>query len=317
MTIFAVGGVDSRTEDWVFVGIVLAIAYLLVYPLYVVFKRSQHARRIKSQLVTSEYKLPIKMTPTELSYVFSSNISKQHLYATLLDLANKSVLVIKQKEGRYFVEPGPRIEGDLSSSESLLADLVLDAGRPLPVSQVISGYTVHRSTKGNITGSRHYVFWWILRNQLRKRKVIENHMTGRYTKMLFMFGVVSSLVISMISAGSWRFMQMLDTGEVDFDDLCGHWANAFWIWLILLIPVLIVSFFDLRFRGRMLGRTWLLTKANKRYINQFVAFKEYVRLATRKRLRFESKELEKESKVRVRPYALALRFTKDKSATGK
>lgn len=317
MTILAVGGTGSRSEDWIFVGVVLAIAYVFLYPLFVLFKRSQQSRRIRKQLVTSAYKLPLKMTPVELSYIFSSKINQQHLFATLLDLANRSILVIRQKEGKMYVEPGPKVESGLTESESLLVDRVFEADRSIPVDQVISGYTSLKTGNEEITGSRSYVFWWLLRHQLRKRRIIENHMTGRYTKMLFVFGVISSLFISMTSIAVWRFIQMLDSGEVDFDRLCEHWANAFVVWLILLLPIIIVSFADLKFRGRMLGRLWLLTKQNRRYINQFIAFKEYVRLSNKKSLRFESKELEKESTINTKPYAIALGFTKEKSLTGK
>ncbi len=317
MTIIAVGGVGSRSDDWLFVGIVLATAYIVVYPLLILLRRNQHSRRIKNQLVTSPYKLPIKMNPTEFAYIFSSKINSQHLYATLLELANKSVVVIRQKEGKKYVEPGPKIEDNLTDSESFLVDHIFQANRPLPVDLVITGYSSHKNDNKIINGSRRYVFWWLLRYQLRKRNIIENRMTGRYTKMLLIFGVLSSFIISVVSVGMWSFVQMLEFGELDFGHILEHQLNSLQIWLTLLIPIIIVSFFILRFRGRMLGRLWLLKKTNRHYINQMIAFKEFVRLSNKNKLRFESDELQKESTVHTRPYAIALGFTKEKSITGK
>lgn len=317
MTILAVGVMDSRTEDWLLVGLALVLVYILLYPSYILIRRSRYSRMIRKQLITTPYNLPIKMTPTELSYIFSPSIKSRHLYATLLDLANRSVVVIKHKSSRIYVESGPKIDNELSQSEKLLTDSVFKANEPIPIEQVMAGYATAKQDRQRISGSKHYVFWWLLRDQLRKRKIIEARMVGRYTRMLFIFGLVCSFLVSMLAVGIWRLAHMLDNGELEFSHLWGHFGNALFFWLILLLPIILVSFMNLRLRGKMLGRQWLLTKSNIRYSNQLILFKEYVRLANKGALRFDVVELQKESIAHTKPYAIALGYAKETSLTGK
>lgn len=311
MTIIAVGGMASRSSDWLFVTVVLAVAYIVLYPIYVFYLRNQHARRIKRQLVTSEYKLPHKLNPTELAYVFSASVKQRHLYATLLDLANRSVVVLKNIDGKIYVEPGPKIDDSITPSESLLVDNVHESNHPILVTSLLTGHTIHHAKGQKVSGSKHYVFWWLLREQLRSKKVIQKYMIGNYTKLLFGFGACASLCISIVSLSSWRFVEMLQSGEVDFSLLVDHAMNALSIWGILLVPLLLISFFLLRLRGKLLGRHWLLTKSYRRYLNQLIAFKEYIRMTNKHILRYESKELEKETTLRTKPYAIALGYSRD------
>jgi hypothetical protein len=74
--------------------------------------------------------------------------------------------------------------------------------------------------------------------------------------------------------------------------------------------MVLVTFLLLKFRGRMLGRDWIMTEKYRRYIGQMDAFREFVRLAHKGKLRFESKELRKESIAITRPYAIACGFIK-------
>ena len=61
----------------------------------------------------------------------------------------------------------------------------------------------------------------------------------------------------------------------------------------------------------MLGRSWLLTEHMRRYLPQFEAYREFVRLTHAKKLRFESKELEKEARAGTRPYAIAFGYVNE------
>lgn len=298
----------SRSDDWVFVAVVLAIAYLLIYPIYVIYLRLSKSRRIKNQLVTSEYKLPTKLSPTDLSYLFSPSIKQRHLYATLLDLANRSIIVLKEKEGKVYAESGPKIENDLTEQEKIFTNHILATDHAVLVERLISGLTVYKNNNHKVNGTKAYVFWWLLRKSLRQRGIIEKQMTGRYTKILLSFGVLSSLLVSLVSITILRIFQMFDRGEVDFGMLAEHWMNALVVWLIMLVPIIIVSFGVLRFRAKLLGRHWLMTKKYRRYMNQIIAYKEFVRLTHKKKLKFESRELEKESRVKTKPYAIALGF---------
>lgn len=313
MSIFALGVGTAKSDDWLFVAVVLTVAYLLVYPLYLLLLRFQHARRIKSQLVTSAYKLPAPMTPAELAHIFSTKAGADQMYATLLDLANRSILILNKRSNRITVELGPRLPDGLSPPEKLLVEQVAGRGGPVPIRNVIEGLSVYEAAKEQrITGRRDYVFWWLLREQLRERKIIKSHMSGLYARVLFDFAVVGSLVLALGSLGIYRFVQILMSGSIDVELLVKHELNALGIWLIMLPLIVTVGFCLLRMRGSLLGRHWLLTPKFRRYVNQLIAFKEFVRLTQKGKLRFESKELEKDTILGTRPYAIALGFVDEK-----
>lgn len=301
-----IAGEYNRSEDWVFVAVLLAFVYLVIYPAYIIFLRNQHARRIKRQLVTSAYKLPISLSPTELAYVFSSRVKKNQLFSTLLDMANRSLIVFKEKNGIIKVEVGPKVESKLSMHEQILFDYIEGSQDAVPVDQVLQGHTIKMYKKDSISGSRNYVYWWFLRQQLRDRNVIQKQMVSSYTRMLFSFGVVLSLLITTVVVFSWQIIDMALDGEVDFSHATEHLLTSLLAWIVYLIPIIIVSFLCLRFRGKMLGRHWLFTASNKRYLNQIIAYREFVRLTHKNSLRFESKDLEKASRLHTKPYALAL-----------
>jgi hypothetical protein len=104
---------------------------------------------------------------------------------------------------------------------------------------------------------------------------------------------------------------MIRSGEIDPT----HIAEAVWsgmqLWAMAVPILLVVSFFLLRFKGRMLGREWLMTDTFRRYLNQLEAYREFVRLTHANTLRFESKELEREARTSTRPFAIAFGYVKD------
>lgn len=306
-------GAYNRVDDWL-IGLAGIIMYFLViYPLYVLFLRLRHSRRIKNQLVTSIYKLPIKMTPVELAYIFSSRVKQPQLYATLLNLANRSMLLMHSNKGKTTVQIGPKIDKNIRSFEYLLIDQIVNAGGSIDVDMVIEGHTNYENKKisqETITGSRQYVFWWLLRDTLRRRNIIQAHLSKRYALMIFMFGVIGSLAVVLISIVSVRLIQMIFAGEVDLGRIINSTSSALSLWGIVVLPMLFISFGVLKYRGRMLGRHWIMTKKYKRYVAQMDAFREFVRLTHKDKLRFESEELKKESIALTRPYAIACGYIK-------
>lgn len=312
MSTIAAIGVYSREDDWMLALAVLLISYLVLYPSYLYYMRSKRTRRIKKQMVTSAYKLPVKLTPAEFTYVFSARISRRHLYATLLDLANRSVLVMHKKEGRVYVSIGPKIDNKLESFEKLLVGQVHVNKKAIGLDRLLEGFTNYGlSDAQKISGSKQYVFWWLLRYTLQKRKFIESKMTGRYAMMLFKFGVLGGLVVAVVPLFMIRLGQMIAEGAVEMHIMTDHIVSGLYIWVVALIPLLIVSFVLLRFSGWMLGRTWLLTPSFKHYLVQLETYREYVRLTHKNKLQFESKHLTKESLARTKPYAIALGYVKE------
>ena len=313
MSVFAAMGAYNMVDDWQ-VGLAgVFIFFFIMYPLYILFLRFRHSRRIKNQLVTSMYKLPIVMNPVELAYIFSTKVKKPQLYATLLNLANRSILIMHNKKGKTTVEIGPKVDKDLRSFEKFLIEQISQSTDPVDTEIVMNGYANHilKSKKTEkVSGSKQYVFWWLLRDSLRNRKIIQTKLSKRYALMIFMFGVLGSLGVLVVSIVFLRLIQMINAGEVDLGRISSSFGSALLLWVIIIIPMILVSFGLLKYRGRMLGRHWIVTDQYKRYVGQMDAFREFVRLTHKDKLRFESKELHKESVALTRPYAIACGYIK-------
>lgn len=311
MSAFASIGVYNRQEDWIIAAVALLVCYLFIYPLIVYVKRKRYTNRIKDQTVTTSYKLPIDLAPVELSYIFSTSVTQSHVYATLLHLANRSILHLEKKHGEIFISMGPKVEKNLKSFEKMLVGYVNSAGGKVTFSELTRGTTTYGLSDGTkINGSRQYILWWLIRETLRKRKIINRHMHSTYTRMLVTFAVVGSLIVSVVPLMAVRFTQLLVDGQIDFDRIMDTFFSGFSFWFIAIIPVVLASFFILRYRGRMLGRDWLLAKEYKRYLGQIDAFREFVRLTHKNSLDFDSKELHEQAKAQTRPYAIACGFIK-------
>jgi hypothetical protein len=307
-TLVAMGTI-TKSDNWLISLACLCIGYFVLYPTYLLFLRWKHTRLIKRQLVTSMYTLPIHITPTELSYIFSTRVSERQLKATLLDLANRSVLLLDKKGSRTVVDEGPKIEKNLKIYEKLLIDYVHKSDEPVDMKRVTEGFTRFKTTTDeSVHGSRQYVFWWLLRYSMQSQKIINTSLTRIYARLLIKFGVITSFVLLVAPVVSYRAFLMLFEGEIMVDKLLETAQHGAALWAILLLPTLIASFLLLRLQGRMIGRYWLLTKNYQRYLEQFESYREFVRLTHKKRLRFESKELERESLSNTRAYAMALGY---------
>ncbi len=307
----------SRNADYRLALLSLAVAYLLVYPIWVMYKRRRFQRRISLSVVTSMYKLSVKMSPAEMAYVFSARVGKRHLYATLLDLTNRNVLVMKNNSSGIAVEFGTNTADKLHSYEKLLVGQLHIAGKQAAVRTMVDGFTNYSLSSGEkIRGSRTYVFWWLLRNTLRQNARIYENMTPKYVRLLVSTGVLAGAVIVFIPLMLIRISQSVASGDVDLANWVEHMVNAGVLWLMALMPLLIVSFFLLRFRGLMLGREWLLKPSFLRYIEQIDSYRAFVRLTHNGKLRFESKELQQLSREQTMPYAIALGYVRWGEARG-
>jgi len=313
MSVFASIVAYDRGSDWRLALVGLAIVFVVAYPLYILYLRYTHTLGIRRQLVTSMYTLPVIMTPVELAYIFSAKVKNPQLYATLYDLANKSVLILHNKHGIVTVETGPKVDDKLHPYEKLLLTEVQYKTHAISIRKVLEGTSKYdlADSKQSIRGSRQYVFWWLLRDTLRRRGIIEKNLSKRYAMLLFNYGVLGSLAVCVTSVGVIRFSQIVSAGEVNINRLMMSIGASISIWFIMIVPMVFITFGLFKFRGRMLGRDWILTKKYRRYLGQLDAFREFVRMTHKGQLKFESKELYKEAMANTRPYAIACGYIKE------
>jgi len=312
MSIFAVAGVYDRSADWILAGTLMLIGILFLYPMYFLYLRYVHTRRIKQQLITSMYKVPMNLRPPEFSFIFSTKMSTPQIFSTLLDLANRSVLIITREPSTLKVKIGPKVDNDLSSYEKMLLGYVNRSHGEVSIEKVIEGFTNYEQANGKqVHGSRKYVFWWLLRDSMIRNKVIHKKLFGKYTRVLLKFSILQGLLLSTIPIVSIRFLQMVQSGKIDASVLESTLLGALLFWIATFIPFTIISFFILRFRGRMLGRSWVLTDRYKRYLGQFESFREFVRLSCKNNLSYHSDELNRQNTALARPFAVALGYKKD------
>lgn len=304
-------GVYDRSVDWRFISISLFLIFIFYYPIYLWVVRIYKTQRIRSQLITTLYKPPLDMSPVDLSYIFSKKVDSRHLYATILHLTNRGVLHMSHKNGVTYTEIGPKLDDNLELYEKMLVGIVHSHKEAVPIDKIIEGNITYRLSSGSeIKGSKRYVFWWLLKQSLRDRGLIEKLMTSYYAKLVILFGAGGGLIVAFFPLFFWRLAQMNSDGKLDASRMNQTFMSAVSFWAISLPLILVISFILLLFRGRMLGRRWILTKKSLRYLGQFGVFREFTWLAQRKKLHFDSTTLAKESALETRPFAIAFGYIK-------
>jgi hypothetical protein len=299
----------TRSDDMRVAALVLFVVYFVIYPTVVILERNRHARRIKTQLVTSIYKIPLNLTPVDMAYLFSPRVKKSQIYATVIDLVNRGVLRSEGSKTDIKLAIGPRVDNELKTYEKMLVKLVEMHGPTVKLETLLTGETTFKTTDGErIGGSREYVFWWLVRESLRDEGYIHRHMGIYYLKMLIVFGGLWSLFIAITSTVTYRFIVMLQSGEIDLSQLVNAATQSSALWVMVLPVLLVGSFFLLKFGGKMRGRKWVMTHKTEHFLKQICAFREFTRLSLKGRLRFESKELREESISATNAYAHAFGY---------
>lgn len=293
---------EGRFEDRAAAVVALISFYGLFYPITVIVTRHISKNRIRRQIVTSAYKLPLHLSPAELSYIFTSKVNQNHIMATLLDLANRSLIILEKKEGKIVAKLGPRVGNKLAIHEKLLIDRIGE-DKSVPLADFTDGLS---GVDGLKRETKQYHFWWSLRSNMQRERIINSGMKTVYLKMILSYGLLLSLLICCFSAISITIVRMMRVGEIESGQIFTAVVEIICFWFIILIPILVLSFGLLKMRAKNLGRYWLITDKNKRYLPQIIAFREFVLLTHSNKLKFESPTLKAKAKAETRAYAIAL-----------
>lgn len=294
---------------WVILSIIFAVFSFGFMPLLYLYRRNKFRTQISSHVVTSNYKLPEQLSPSELSYLFSPSIKKRHMVASTMQMLNDGVLVTHSKEGKLFFAIGPKVDSKISLADAFMLDTI-ESREDLPgIDDFLSGNTEYKvpNTNEKVEGSRNYVFWWLVREGLRQRDIV----VRRPAKQYFMVELKTLLLllgVSVLTIFTLQVMSMSLRGEIDFA-ASGDLLMRVVSWTLIFFPLLFLSaFIVVRIKGKLLGRGWILSGKKKRLLGQFDAFREYVRLVQLGKVSFENDDAEKSEKTRTLPYAVALGY---------
>lgn len=297
------------------VWVAMSVAYLLFafvfYPVRYFLKQQKFRRQISTHLVTSVYNLPTELSPAELSYLFSPSVGKRQLYASLMQLTNDGVLHSSVEKGKLQFTIGPRVDTKMPLSSAYLLDILEQSGGALYVEGFTEGNMSYKlpNTHEKVDGSKNYVFWWVVREGLRQRGVIVKRPIEAYFTVILKSHIKLTL-LSLFAVGLLHAALMSGQGEISLDATGSLLLQTVFWFGVFFIPAFIVSFMSVRIRGKFLGRDWILTDKKQRLLNQFDAFREYVRLVHEGNVAFESDEAQRQAELRVLPFAVALGYAK-------
>lgn len=292
------------------------IAYALILcPLRYAYKQRKFRYQISTHLVTSSYKLPEELTPAELSYLFSRSISRRHLNGSLMQLVNEGILSPLTSQGKLLFSMGPRVDSKIALSSAYLIDMVEGSEQPYAVHDFSDGTIVYRvpNTHEEVKGSKIYVFWWLVREGLRQRGVIVKRPLRAYFLIIFKTQLLT-VIVSLLTVIILHAFIMTINGEIELEAIRQLLTNAAFWFGVTFIATFTVSAFTIRLKGQFLGRDWILTGKKKRLLNQFDAFREYVRLVQKGDVAFENNEAQRAAELRTLPYAVALGYALPPSA---
>lgn len=298
----------ERYGVWLIGSLFLLIFALVVCPFIYAYRQRKFRLQIANHVITNTYKLPQEITPAELSYIFSSSIKKRHVYASLMQLVNDGILSGVMHNGSYLLRIGPRVDSRMPLASAYVIDQVEQAEQLLP-EKLVDGntsYTVS-STSEKVDGSKLYVFWWLIREGLRERGIIVSRPVKAYLSVVIknQLKIVGCTILSVFSL---QLLLMVIGGDIDLGATRNLLSQAFVGFAVTFPLTFLIAFFLVKIRGRFLGRYWVMTEKKRRLLNQFDAFREYVRLVQEGRAIFESDEAERRARLKTLPYAVALGY---------
>ena len=159
--------------------------------------------------------------------------------------------------------------------------------------------------------SREMVFTQLVHVDLHRRLYVKDSFLLRFFLGSFrIYLLLVFLVIYMPLGGVW-LLGALKNGTTDIKTLGTLLLTGFFISIFFFVPFYLASIILNYFRGRIVGREWIITPKLKRLWPQIVGYRQYIKMVEKERLEFSSKSLKEASKNSALPYAVALGFVKN------
>lgn len=255
-------------------------------------RRIQLAKQIRRKVIVAEYQPPLGLSPAELGYLYDTKVRNQELVATLLDLQQREVISIRQKNDYPFATPNKNSDTKLKPHEQYL------------VNALGKGSTLHR-----VFFLRHRTFFEAtLYEQLVTAGYLESSLFSGaknwilWLNLLGVFIFPGSLCIAALFKPDLGILGLLST----------FFGGVFIMLVFGLLGAPIYTIFSgitLAIYTRIAGKSWLRTRKLKDEWRAIEGYRQYVHMVELDNLQFESSTLKGMSKNSTLPYAIALGFS--------
>ena len=269
--------------------------------LYLLLFRSWHSRKrhIKRSKISLAYKPPADLSPAETCFLFSGLPLSRSIAATLLNMTYRGLVHVKRREGGKLFFTGPKISDNLHEHEVFILDLLQPDGSSFAsIEKIIDRHESERfrssveqslSSRGLIKGKQVNAFF------VRALILTAQLLVLFIWWPLFVFSGLYLFTANAIEVSG--FFDVVRAGAIST--------------VIALVPFLFTSLFIMRFRAKLLGRRWMSTPRLMRLWPQMVGFREYCHLGEAGKLSYKDKAVEKKTRLRALPHAVAFGFKRN------
>jgi len=159
--------------------------------------------------------------------------------------------------------------------------------------------------------SREMIFTQLVHSDLYRRQYVRGSFIFRFLFSSFkVYILLVTLVLYMPLCGLW-LLGAVENGATDIKTLGALLLAGFYFSVIFFVPFYLASMILNYFRGRIVGREWIITPKLKRLWPQIVGYRQYIKMVENEKLEFSNKSLKETSKNSALPYAVALGFVKN------
>ncbi len=287
--------------------IAVLVGIIFVLPAALFRKWYFYRRRLKRSMITAEYEAPLGLNPAEIGYLFDGKLREREVAATIIYLIQKGFLHMKKVNQEKRIFAGPRVGNNLKTYEKKLIEEA-DNQDGVVASQLLSRFTNYKSENFDGIATRELIFTQLVHSDLHRRQYVKGSFVKYFLTSSLKITFLLQIVLVYLPLIILFILATLDTGTADFALLATLMITAFFVSLLLWLPFFIAAMILNYFRGRILGREWIITDKLKRLWPQLVGYRQYIKLVEADRLEFQSKELKEISKNESLPYAVAMGY---------
>jgi hypothetical protein len=305
---FVLRGAEIALLPWI---IFIMFGLLIIMPGALLRRWFFYKRRLSSNVITAEYEPPLGLNPAEVGYLFDGKLRELEVGATIISLIQRGFLHIKKVNNKKKIFTGPRVDSNLKVYEKKLIEEA-DKSEGIFASELLSRFTSLKA--GNYTIpviSREMIFTQLVHSDLQRHQYVRGSFVYRFLYSTFkIYLLFVALVIYMPLSAVW-FFGAVENGATDFSTLGTLLLIGFMVSVFLFVPFYVACMVMNYFRGRVVGREWIITPKLKRLWPQIVGYRQYIKMVENEKLEFSSKSLKSVSKNKSLPYAVALGFVKN------